>query len=134
MSRSIGIVKSLVMDAFMLSHNKNCHISESYSIRYMCTINGLSSLCSICLQCFSEFTRAVRCRWCCSPQWFGSGMACLSLHPQTMSRTKSFRKPRSTSKVSPRNSASSPTAAHSRLGHIMSSKSFGIFILDSQSQ
>lgn len=80
-------------------------------------------------QGFSDIGRAVRCRWCCLPLWFGSGMACLSLHPPTMSRTKSFRKPRGTSRASQRNSASSRTAAHSSLDHIMSSRSRGIFII-----
>lgn len=74
-------------------------------------------------QGLSDFGRALRCRWCCSPRWFGSGTASLSLRPPTMSRTKIFRTPRDTSKVSTRKSASSPTAARSSLELIMSSRS-----------
>ncbi|KAG7240330.1 hypothetical protein INR49_026901 [Caranx melampygus] len=43
---------------------------------------------------FSQIIRTVRCQWCCLPLWFGSGTACLSLHPPTMSRIKSFRNQR----------------------------------------
>lgn len=66
---------------------------------------------------------AVRCRWCCSPLWSGSRTDSLSLRPRTTSRTRIFRKPRDTSKVSPRNSASSRTAAHSSQELLMSSRS-----------
>lgn len=99
------------------------HILATISIK-------LSSMLDICLQGFSETARAIRCRWCCLPLWFGLGMACLFLHPLTMSRTKSFKKPRSTSKVFPKNSASSLTAARLRVDHTMSSRSYVMLILN----
>lgn len=63
------------------------------------------------VQVFSKTASSVKCRWCCLPPWFGLWTACLSLHPRTMNRKKSCRKPRGISKVSPRNSSSSLTAA-----------------------
>lgn len=82
----------------------------------------LSSSFLLWFQGFSGIVRAVRCRWYCSPLWFGSGTACLSRHPLTMSRTEMFRKPSGTSKLSPENSASSQTAVPLSPDRIMSSR------------
>lgn len=79
-----------------------------------------------CLQALSETARAVRCRWWCLPLWSGSGMACLSQLPLIMSRTKSFRKQRGSSKGCPRSSASFLTAAHLGLDRTTSSKSYSL--------
>ena len=65
-----------------------------------------------------------RCRWCCLRRWWGSGTASRSLRPRTTNRTKGFRRPRSTSRASPKSSDSSPTAAQSRSASSMSSKSW----------
>lgn len=93
--------------------------------RFMCPARTLCCMYRWCLVRFrqGDSGRAVRCRWCCSPRWCGSRTASLCPRPPTTSRTRIFRKPRGTSKVSPRNSASSPTAAHSSLELLMSSRS-----------
>lgn len=103
-----------------LSQTGPLHFSKVHS---SCT--KLRCTCHLCLIWFwqGDSGWAVRCRWCCSHLWSGSRTDSLSRRPQTMSRTRIFRKPRGTSKVSPRKSASSRTAAHSSQELLTSSRS-----------
>lgn len=100
-------------------------------IALICLLNDrlthhCSSICTFspCLhQAFCKSTTSSRWPRCCLPLWSGSGTACLSLRPPTTSRTKSFRKLRDTSKVSPKNWDSFQTAVHLELVPTMSSRS-----------